>query len=489
MTRKNLGRDRQFCLRLSSKYLLVAENEDGYISTSTVCRDWEPHLYTRNAYPVCHPWFPAAYSLTVGTFILVAGRLGDLYGHRLMFISGFLWYALWSLLAGFSVHVGTNRVIFFDCCRALQGIGPAFALPNAIAILGRVYPPGLKKQLIFSAFGATAPSGFLVGAVFSSLLAEKVWWPWAYWITAIVCLLTGIAAFFVVPHTPPPELDDSETTWARTDALGAITGISGLVLFNFAWNQAPVVGWQDPYIYILLIVGILFCVAFGFVESRVSKFPLVPLEVMTTDTLFVLACVGLGWAGFGIWVYYFWQFLEELRGLTPPISSAEFVPTAISGFCAAVSTGILMSHVKGSVVMIIALVAFTVGLILVATAPVDQTYWAQTFVSLIVMPWGMDMSFPAANLLLSNKMPKEHQGVSASLVNTVINYSISLALGIAGTVQGHVDDDGTNTLKGYRGAWYLAIGLAGFGAILAGIYGLKEAREKKMATPAKDEKN
>jgi MFS family permease len=70
-------------------------------------------------------WFPAAYSLTVGTFILMAGRLGDLYGHKLFIVAGFLWFALWSLLAGFS---GYFTRILFDCCRAFQGIGLVFLL-------------------------------------------------------------------------------------------------------------------------------------------------------------------------------------------------------------------------------------------------------------------------------------------------------------------------------------------------------------------------
>lgn len=84
------------------------------------------------------------------------------------------------------------------------------------------------------------------------------------------------------------------------------------------------------------------------------------------------------------------------------------------------------------------------------------------------------MSFPAATLLLSNSMSREHQGLSASLVATVINYSISLALGFAGTVEIHVNDGGKNVLKGYRGAWYLAIGLSGLGLAFAILYGLHQ---------------
>lgn len=301
-------------------------------------------------------------------------------------MSGFFWWGFWSLIAGFAVYSGP---ILFDVCRALQGIGSAVCLPNAIAILGRTYRPGVRKQMMFSAFGATAPTGFVIGATFSSLLAQFAWWPWTFWITAIVCLILAVLGILLIPATPPPYLDDSETTWVRTDALGALTGVSGLVLFNFAWNQAPVVGWQNPYTYVLLIVGLIILGIFGYVELNISKYPLVPFRGMAVDSAFILGCVALGWSGYSVWTFYFWQFLEELRGISPLLASAQFVPVIFSGLAAAVTTGFIIHKVPGSVTMGIAMVAFTVGLILLATAPIDQCYWAQTFVALIVMPWGM----------------------------------------------------------------------------------------------------
>lgn len=77
------------------------------------------------------------------------------------------------------------------------------------------------------------------------------------------------------------------------------------------------------------------------------------------------------------------------------------------------------------------------------------------------------MSFPSSVIVLSNHMPPEKQGIAASLVNTVINYSISIGLGIAGTVESQVNDGGKNLLDGYRGAWYVGIGLDGLGILLA----------------------
>jgi hypothetical protein len=73
------------------------------------------------------------------------------------------------------------------------------------------------------------------------------------------------------------------------------------------------------------------------------------------------------------------------------------------------------------------------------------------------------MSFPSGCIILSNNMAREHQGIAASLVNTAVNYSISIGLGMAGTVEKHVNSGGLDVLKGYRGAWYLGIGLGALG--------------------------
>ena len=78
---------------------------------------------------------------------------------------------------------------------------------------------------------------------------------------------------------------------------------------------------------------------------------------------------------------------------------------------------------------------------------------------------GMDMSFPAATIILSDFLPMEHQGIAASLVATVVNYSTSIGLGIAGTVEVHVNRGGKDILRGYRGAFYAAIGLDALGLI------------------------
>ncbi|EPY53891.1 membrane transporter [Schizosaccharomyces cryophilus OY26] len=423
-------------------------------------------------------WFPASFSLTVGTFILIAGKLGDIYGHKKMFVFGYAWYSLWSLISGFSVYA--KSAIMFDVCRALTGIGPAFLLPSALAILGRVYPPGKRKQFMFCVFGATAPSGYLLGAVFSAIFAQLSWWPWVYWSTCIICFAFCLIGWLVIPDTQKENRQVREKALEKPhfDILGSFFGVAGLVLVNFAWNQAPVVGWQVPYVYILLIVGVLSLIIFVYVEHKTVQ-PLLPPDTFNGEIGFILMSVAAGWSCFGIWIYYLWNFLEVLRGQTPLLTAGQWTPVCITGGLAAAITGILLSKIRPIFVMIIAMVSFTVGSILLATVPIHQSYWAQTFVSIAVTPFGMDMSFPAATLAISDYVSKENQGIAASLVSTVVNYSTSIGLGIAGTVESHLNHEGKDVLRGYRSAWYLGIGFGGLGIAVSSIAAIRISVKSK----------
>ncbi|KAF4980959.1 hypothetical protein FDECE_17777 [Fusarium decemcellulare] len=423
-------------------------------------------------------WLIAGYSLTVGTFILVSGRLGDIFGYKRLFLIGFVWFAIWSMIAGLATY--SNHVLFVFA-RVFQGIGPAIVMPNGLAILGASYRPGPRKTVAFALFGACAPGGCVFAAAFAGLFVKdhEDMWPWAFYSFAIGLAFIAAVAVFIIPD-PPHKLSSSSMTWReildQLDLLGATTGITALVLFNFAWNQAPIVGWETPYVYVLLIVGVALVPVFFYVELRVASNPLIPFDTLTSDVGFILACVACGWASFGIWVYYTWEFFQILRGASPLLTAAWMSPVAISGAAASMTTAWLLHVTHPALVMLMALTSFTTGTVLMMTAPVDQSYWFQSFFSLIVMTWGMDMSFPAATLILSNSVKREHQGIAASLVSTVVNYSISLGLGFAATVEVHVNDGGETmkqVLFGYRAAWYMAAGFSGLGLGISAIYFLR----------------
>lgn len=426
-------------------------------------------------------WLIAGYSLTVGSFILLSGRMGDMFGYKTMLVIGFVWFGIWNVVAGCAVYADE---LLFIVARVFMGIGPAIVLPNALGLLGATYETGKKKDMVFCLFGACAPGGGVIGALFAGLWS-LVWWPWTFWTFGIALLGVAVLAVFILPSVPlKPEVQSLsfKQKIVDLDLLGATVGITAMILFNFAWNQAPGFGWEQPYIYALLIVGILLFPVFFWIELKVSPMPLIPFDALSMDVSFVLACVSCGWASFGIWIYYYFQLLQVLRGESPLLTTAHLCTVAISGFVAAITTGKVISRIGPQWVMLISMVAFMIGCILTATTPVQQIYWAQTFVTVLIIPWGMDMSFPAGTLIVSDSVKKEHQGMGASLVNTVVNYSISIGVGIAGTVEVHTNSGGhtmEDVLKGYRGALYLAIGLSGLGLAIALIFLLRSLMVRK----------
>lgn len=430
-------------------------------------------------------WVLAGYSLTVGTFILFSGRLGDTFGYKTMFLLGLSWFSFWSMICGLAVY---SSHILFIFARVLQGIGPALMLPNGLAILGATYPPGKKKAMVFAAFTSCAPTGSVIGSIFSGLFAST-WWPWTFWCFSLVLAATVVLAYVVLPPMPP-RVDRPRTlreTLVMLDVPGAVMGVTGLVLFNFAWNQAPLVGWWKSYVDVTLVLGVLFIAGFFLIEVRYSRHPLVPFDALTTDVAFVLGAIACGWGSFGIWVWYSWQFQMVLQGASPLVASAQWVPVIVVGSSAAFVVALLLHRLGPPLVMTGALLAFAVGLTLMATCPVDQIYWGQVFVSFVVTPWGMDMSFPAGTLILSNSVAREHQGIAASLVATIVNYSIALGLGFAGTIEYRVNNGGTtqaDILKGFRGAFYLGIGLAGLGCLICFAFLLKSRRNGKKQQAA-----
>lgn len=432
-------------------------------------------------------WVLAGYSLTVGTFILFSGRLGDLFGYKLMFLLGLSWYSVWTMVCGLAVF---SSHVLFIFARVLQGIGPALMLPNALALLGVTYPPGKKKAMALAAFTSCAPTGAVIGTLFSGLFA-LVWWPWTFWCASLVLAATAVLAYVVLPN-PTHQAKRPQTlreTLRALDVAGAALAVTGLVLFSFAWNQASLDGWYRPYVDTAVVLGVLFIAAFFVNEVRYATHPLVPFDALTTDVAFALGAIACGWGSFGIWLWYTWQFQMQLQGVSPLLASAQWTPVIIVGSTAAWAVALLLPRLGPPMVMACALLSFATGLVLIATCPVDQTYWGQVFVSFLVTPWGMDMSFPAGTLLLSNAVAREHQGIAASLVATIVNYSIALGLGFAGTIEYQTNKGGTSpadVLRGFRSAFYLGIGLAGLGCLVCFVFSFKPRRKigKPSLAPA-----
>lgn len=173
-------------------------------------------------------WFIASYSCTVGAFVLVTGRLGDLYGRKYIFLLGWAWLAVCNIAAGFS-----PSQIPFDVFRALAGIGPSMLMPNASALLAAAWPDPRRprdrkmKQLAFTVFGAIAPGGYIVGTAWGSAITQLgASWRWVYWSMAIGAAVLGLAAALIVPGSR----GFNGRGRGGFDFLGSVLGVAGLVL-------------------------------------------------------------------------------------------------------------------------------------------------------------------------------------------------------------------------------------------------------------------
>jgi MFS family permease len=238
---------------------------------------------------------------------------------------------------------------------------------------------------------------------------------------------------------------------------------------------------------VCLTLGFLFAAAFFWVQLYWSKDPILPLTAFNSDIAFVLGCTACGWETFGIWVYYAAVFVLELNKGSPLLLAAWYSPVIPSGLCAALAVGKLLGRVSAAWVMAIGMVAYLIRSILIATMPTHQIYWGNFFWSVLIICVGMDSSFPVTTIIFSDAVPPKYQGIGASVVMTIVNYSISLGLGFVRTVErevnqgGHTHDD---KKKGYRGAFYFELGLSGLGLVLRLAFLVEDHFRKKAKKAA-----
>lgn len=242
-------------------------------------------------------WPAASINIATAGLLLPFSRLCDIYGGRIVFLGGHTWLMIWSLICGFSINP-----IMLIICRAMQGVGAAAFVPAGLALLGQTYRPGPRKNLVFSIWGALACVGFYSGIFIGAVSASFLTWGWFFWIGAIVILGIVTLGYFSIPHNLH-QLDKS----IKMDWLGLCTILPGIVLVVFAFTDgghAPN-GWQTPYIYVSLIVGVLFLIAAVYVQGWVSKQPLLPSALFKPKYMKRLVVILFCAYGiFGIFLFY-----------------------------------------------------------------------------------------------------------------------------------------------------------------------------------------
>ncbi|RFU76607.1 hypothetical protein TARUN_5633 [Trichoderma arundinaceum] len=400
-------------------------------------------------------WIAAAYPLTQGTFVLISGRLGTVFGHKKMLTLGSAIWIFWTLATAY----GTN-IVGISIMRALAGIGGGLLVPNAVALLTITFPPGRQRNLALALFASMGPVGGAGGCVFNGFFLQ-----WTNWTWGVLGAVVYGAAIIAVPDDERLDPD------GKIDWVGSYLGVAGLILFNFVWNQAPVVSWKNPYEYVLLIVAIGHFAVFLLWESRWAVSPIIPFDVWKVPSFAALILVlFFVFMSLGIYLWYVTVFLANLRNWNPVLLGCSFLPMAVSGTGAAFFAAWVIRKLPAEMVVCIGALGAVVMNILIATMPVHQTYWAMVFPAMVLAGCTGDMVFAAGQIVASSIVTRRHQGTAGSLIGTLFTYGLSTGLGFAGTVEIYVNEDGTNLLGGYRGAAYLGIGFAGAAIVLTLLF-------------------
>ncbi|EKG19418.1 Major facilitator superfamily [Macrophomina phaseolina MS6] len=340
-------------------------------------------------------WPANAFSLVVACFLLTFGRLGDIHGGYPVYVGGIAWLTVWSFIAGWS-----QNELMMDFCRAIQGLGPAAYLPTGLMLLGSVYRPGPRKNMVFAIYGAMAPFGFYIGIFFGGITAQYTTWRWYFFIGAILSLSTTLVTWFAIPS----DREERKAMNVRMDWWGAVLISVGLILVVYAITDsahAPS-GWATPYIYVLFIVGVLILAAAVYVEGWVAEQPLLPFDIFKVKYMKPL-CLALlfSYGSLGIFLLYSTFYMTNIMGGEPLQIVAWFTPMALGGCIISTVGGVVLHRISGTFIIILAGAAWIISPLLFAVAPRAANYWAYTFPSMICATIAIDLTFTVTNIFVS----------------------------------------------------------------------------------------
>ncbi|KAF2145367.1 uncharacterized protein K452DRAFT_315629 [Aplosporella prunicola CBS 121167] len=414
-------------------------------------------------------WPANAFSLVVACFLLTFGRLGDMYGGFPVYVAGIAWFTVWSFIAGWS-----QNELMMDFCRALQGLGPAAYLPTGLMLLGSVYRPGPRKNMVFSLYGAMAPLGFYIGIFFAGVTAQYTTWRYYFFIGTILSLSTVVVAYFTIPS----DSEERKGLQIKMDWWGAVLISCGLILFVFAITDSAHApnGWATPYIPTLLAVGVLLLMAAVYVEGWVAEMPLLPFDMFKAKYMKPL-CVALlfAYGSLGIFLLYATFYMSEIMGGTPLQLVAWFTPMALGGCIISTVGGLVLHRIPGTGLMILSGAAFIICPLLFALAPPGANYWAWTFPSMICATIGIDVTFNVANVFITTSLPLRQQGLAGALINSLLQLGIAVFLGFADVAAARTSDRGKR--ESYKVVFWFEVAAAAVAlALMVGFVKIKAAK-------------
>jgi EmrB/QacA subfamily drug resistance transporter len=410
-------------------------------------------------------WVVNAYLLTFGGFLLLGGRLGDLYGHRRLFLVGI------SLFTGASICCGlAGSQGFLVGARAVQGLGGAVVSAVALSLIMTLFTEPADRAKAMGVFGFVAAGGGSIGVLLGGVLTDTLDWHWIF----LVNVPIGIAVFALTLMLLPA--DRGAAGAGRLDVAGAVTVTASLMLAVYAIVNGNDAGWTSARTLGLLAGAAALLATFLAIEARVAS-PLVPLGLFRKRNIAVSNGVGVLWAAaMFAWFFLSALYLQLVLGYSPLEVGLAFLPANLimGAFSLGLSAKIVMRFgIRGPLAVGLGLSAL--GLLLFARAPVDGSVAVDVIPSMVLLGLGAGIAFNPMLLAAMSDVDPSEAGLASGVVNTSFMMGGALGLAVLASLAASRTSSllasGDSTLEALTGGYHAAFLVGALFALAGAVLG------------------
>jgi EmrB/QacA subfamily drug resistance transporter len=407
-------------------------------------------------------WVVNAFLISMGSLLLLAGRLSDLLGRKRLFMVGLTVFTFASVLCGVAPSQGV-----LIAARFVQGIGAALQASVILAIIVTEFPQPRERARAMSAYVFTAVAGGSLGLLAGGVLTEALSWHWIFFVNLPIGLATAALGRALIPHDEPTALR------RRVDYLGALLVTTSLMALVYAIVQATAHGWGSSQVLGFGAVAALLMAAFLAVEARVEN-PIMPLRVLRLRGLAGGAVVrALLVTGMYSTFFLGTLYLEHILHYSAVQTGAAFLPWTIT--VAILSLGLttrLVERIGPMRSIVLGMTIVIGGLAVLTNANPGTPFFPTIFFAFIAIGLGIGSAFTPLMTIAMADVPAADAGLGSGI--TTLSQQVGGAIGLAalGTIA-------TNHTKGLLaqhvpvanalvGGYHLAYTI-GAGAVLAAI--------------------
>ncbi|KAF8308262.1 MFS general substrate transporter, partial [Clavulina sp. PMI_390] len=416
-------------------------------------------------------WSFAAYSATFAAFLLISGRVSDVYSAKWTFIAGAILIGAFSLGAGF-VH---DKVIFF-VLRALAGVGAAMTVPSALSLIVQWFPGGDEQARGIALFGGSGALGNVLGVIIGGAFVQWANWRWILWFIAIVGFLIAAISAVTVPPSPNRRVQPS---LKRLDPGGVTMITAALVLFVYAATSGSTKGWGNPGVLAPLVVsvvmGLLFFVYEAAIDPSVAALPPYVWGYKNVPILIGLALLPLFW-----WAALFFQLMplmQETYHWSPIMTSVHFLPTGICSMAIANFVPTLVRVASPKWAVMIGLGMELAASVLLPFADTPQRYYSFLIPAMIIGTIGTTIVFSGSNIALFMNTPPEMAGVVGGMFNSALQLGLAIGLAVVASITTSVNhsqhspsSSPSSYYAGIAAGYWFVLGTVGLMTILVLVF-------------------